>query len=209
MIDKEKAKKPPASSTSKVKEERRKADVKQANDSSTTRQPPQREASTEEISEFFGEAKKSSVRQLLVGDSEEDSEFEAAKEGRQSDSDESEGMETVMRETAKDAEFSLEELIQKRLRYDIIIMCMFKHCIIIPLKGLRVGRNLVASYSSPCLVHHRQVLVHPPLPLVTIATARRGRRKLTARKVQRSLRTLLLWRMKVLQDSLVANTRYM
>ena len=157
LIDKEKVKKPPASSTSKVKEERRKADVKQANDSSTTRQPPRREASAEEISEFFGEAKKSSIRQLLVGDSEEDSELEAAKEGRQSDSDESEGMETVMSETAKDAEFSLEELIQKRLRYmyDIIIMCMFKHCIIILLKGLRVGRNLVASYSSPCLVHHR------------------------------------------------------
>lgn len=127
LIDKEKVEKPPPSSTSKVKEERRKADVKQANDSSTTRQPSRREASAEEISEFFGEAKKSSMKQLLVGDSEEDSEFEAAKEGRQSDSDESEGAETVMRETVKGAEFSLEELIQKRLRYNI---SMFKHCLL-------------------------------------------------------------------------------
>ncbi len=104
LIDKEKAKKPPPSLASKVKEERRKDDAKQA--------------SAEEISEFFGEAKKSSTMQLLLaGDSEDDSEFEAGKEERQSDSDESEGMEAVMRDTAKDSEFSLEELIQKRLRY--------------------------------------------------------------------------------------------
>ena len=78
------------------------------------------EASAEEISEFFGEAKKSSRGQLLlpVGDSsEDDSEFEAGKEGRQSDSDESEEMEALMKDTAKDSELSLEELIQKRLRY--------------------------------------------------------------------------------------------
>jgi hypothetical protein len=64
---------------------------------------------------------------LLAGDSEDDSEFEAGKEERQSDSDESEGMEAVMRDTAKDSEFSLEELIQKRLRY---IDPYFKHSII-------------------------------------------------------------------------------
>ena len=110
LIDKEKAKKPRSSPASKeVKEERRKDDVKQAN-----------EASAEEISEFFGEAKKSSVGQqgdvLLVGDSKDDSEFEATKERGQTDSDDSEGSETVIRDTAKEAEFSLEELIQKRLR---------------------------------------------------------------------------------------------
>ena len=127
LIDKEKAKKPPPSLTSKVKEERRKDNAKQANDSSTTRQPPRREASAEEISEFFGEAKKSSMRQLLVGDSEQDSEFEAAEEGRQSDSDESEGTETLMTETAKDAEISLEELIQKRLRYNNIFHVQILH----------------------------------------------------------------------------------
>ena len=115
LIDKEKVKKQPPSPASKVKEERRKDDVKQAN-----------EASPEEISEFFGEAKKSSRGQLHVllpvpvGDSsEDDSEFEVAKEGRQSDSDESEGMEALMKDTAKDSEFNLEELIQKRLRYNI------------------------------------------------------------------------------------------
>ena len=109
LIDKEKAKKPRSSPALKVKEERRKDDVKLAN-----------EASAEEISEFFGEAKKSSVGQqddvLLVGDSEDDSEFEATKERGQTDSDDSEGSETVMRDTVKEAEFSLEELIQKRLR---------------------------------------------------------------------------------------------
>lgn len=119
LIDKDKVKKPPPSPASKVKGERGKDEAKLASKSST-RQPPPQEASAEEISEFFGEAKKSSASQLLlvvVDDSEENSELEAAKEGKQSDSDESEGMETVMRETANDTEFSLEELLQKRLRY--------------------------------------------------------------------------------------------
>ena len=127
LIDK--AKKPPPSPASKVKEERGKDKVKLAGNSNT-RQPPPQEVSVEEIREFFGEAKKSSAKQLLlvvVDDSEEDSEFETAKEGRQSDSDESEEMETMLRETAKDAEFSLEELIQKRLRY---LIFMFKECIL-------------------------------------------------------------------------------
>ena len=121
LIDKEKVKKQPPSSASKVKEERRKDDVKQVN-----------EASPEEISEFFGEAKKSSRGQLHVllpvdDSSEDDSEFEVAKEGRQSDSDESEGMEALMKDTAKDSEFNLEELIQKRLRYNNNNISMFKH----------------------------------------------------------------------------------
>lgn len=134
LIDKDKSKKPSSSPASKVKEERRKDDVRRQANSGSSRQPPRREAGAEEISEFFGEAKKSSVRQLhvdaLVGDSEDDSEFEGAKEGRQSDSDESEGMEAVMRDTEKDAEFTLEEFIQKRLRYMYLYPCSNIACLI-------------------------------------------------------------------------------
>ena len=187
MTGKEKAKKLSPSPASKVKEERRK-DVKPAN-SSSTRSAPQ-EASAEEISEFFGEAKKSSVRQLQV-DSEDDSEFEAAKEGRQSDSDDSEDMESMLRDSAKDADFNLEELIQKRLRY-IILFFIFKNCNCICDLGLRVARNLAASYSL-CLIQRH--LKHLPLPLVTIVTARRGRR-LTVRRGRRSWKTSLLWKTK-------------
>ena len=94
----------------KVKEERK----KESKDADSKRHT--REASTEEICEFFGEAKKSSSRQLQ-SDSDDDGEFkEMGKERGYSDSDEGDAVEGVDRGVAKKAEFDLEELIQKRLR---------------------------------------------------------------------------------------------
>lgn len=77
-----------------------------------------REASAEQISEFFGEARKSSTMQLQTG-SEDDSDLEeiTGKERRHSNSDESGGMESDHMDEMKSADLNLEELIQKRLRF--------------------------------------------------------------------------------------------
>lgn len=105
------AKKSPSGPASKLKEDRGK-DVKPTNSKKHTK-----EASSEEISEFFGEAKKSSTRQFQA-DSEDDSELEVTKEGGYSDSaDDSDNMESVRNDATKNAEFILEEVIEKRLRY--------------------------------------------------------------------------------------------
>lgn len=77
----------------------------------------QKEASDEKISEFFGEAKKSSLRQIQV-DPDEDSEFEGTDKGAAySDSDESDSSDGMLRNTSRNAELDLEDLIQKRQKY--------------------------------------------------------------------------------------------
>ena len=76
-----------------------------------------REASAEKIGEFFGEARKSSSRQLLQtrtqSDSEGDSEFEDGKERQDVDSEEEDEMELALR---KASELDVEEILQKRQR---------------------------------------------------------------------------------------------
>ena len=83
------------------------------------------EATAEQISEFFGEARKSSTRQLHAG-SEDDSDLEevTGKERRHSNSDESGGIESDHTDDVKSKDFDLEELIQKRLRF--VQISMFK-----------------------------------------------------------------------------------
>ena len=87
-----------------------------------------REASAEQINEFFGEARKSSTRQLRAG-SEGDSDIEefAGRDRRDSYSDESGGMESDPMDEVKSADFDLEELIQKRLRFVLISMSGLRH----------------------------------------------------------------------------------
>ena len=115
IADKEKAavsKQSLPDSAAKAEEDRKKP-VKTSDNQRRTR-----EASAEEISEFFGEARKCSEGRLQA-DTEDDSDIEeASKERRQDSSDEGDEMESEPRDVEESTElnFDLERIIQKRLR---------------------------------------------------------------------------------------------
>ena len=97
----------------KVKEEK-KQEAKRGDDVRNTR-----ETSTEEIDEFFGDARKSSSRRLQT---QSDSEFEGddskevSKDRRLIDSDEDDELELTLEDSTTTSEFNLEEIVKKRLR---------------------------------------------------------------------------------------------
>lgn len=86
------------------------------------------EASADQINEFFGEARKSSTRQLQTGfEGDSDLEEVTVRERRHSYSDKSGGTESDTTDEVKSADFDLEELTQKRLRFVLISTLGLRH----------------------------------------------------------------------------------